>query len=85
MATILAQADLFVANGLFLEEPTIQLAESNLPEGSRTLLLAEKTITRDEWVFDFSFPESDGHPNPHLWTAPHLAVKYAELINAGTR
>lgn len=82
VATILGQADLFVANGLFLEEPTIQLAESNLPEGARTLLLAEKTITRDEWVFDFSFPESDGHPNPHLWTAPHLAVKYAELIKA---
>lgn len=80
VATILGQADLFVANGLFLEEPTIQLAQSNLPEGARTLLLAEKTITRDEWVFDFSFPESDGHPNPHLWTAPHLAVKYAELI-----
>ena len=82
VATILGQADLFVANGLFLEEPTIQLAKSNLPEGARTLLLAEKTITRDEWVFDFSFPESDGHPNPHLWTAPHLAIKYAELIKA---
>ena len=81
VATILARTDLFVANGLFLEEPTIQLAESNLPDGATTILLAEKTITRDEWVFDFSFPEADGHPNPHLWTAPHLAIKYAELIN----
>ena len=24
----------------------------------------------------------DGHPNPHLWTSPDLAVKYAELIRA---
>ena len=80
VASLLAETDLFVANGLFLEEPTIQLAEANLKPGARTLLLAEQTVSREEWVFDFSFPEADGHPNPHLWTAPHLALKYAELI-----
>ena len=31
-------------------------------------------------MFDFSFPEEDGNPNPHLWTAPHLAVEYAEIV-----
>ncbi len=80
VAAALVDADLFVANGLFLEQPTIRLAEANLGTDARTLLLAEKTVTREEWVFDFSFPEGDGHPNPHLWTAPHLALKYAELI-----
>jgi ABC-type Zn uptake system ZnuABC Zn-binding protein ZnuA len=76
----MSEADLVVANGLFLEEPTLELARANKKPGSVILTLGNKAITREEWVFDFSFPESDGHPNPHLWTAPHLALKYAELI-----
>lgn len=76
----LAQAELFVANGLFLEQPAIELAEANLPSGAQILTLAERTITRDEWVFDFSFPESDGRPNPHLWTDPMLAREYARHV-----
>ena len=80
VAAVLIKTDLFVANGLFLEEPTIRLAEANLKEDARMLLLAEKAVSPEEWVFDFSFPESDGHPNPHLWTAPYLALKYAEFI-----
>ena len=31
-------------------------------------------------MYDFSFPESDQNPNPHLWTSPPLALRYAELI-----
>ena len=81
VALSLAEADLFIANGLFLEEPTIELAEANLPEGAVILTVADKSITREEWVFDFSFPESEGHPNPHLWTAPLMAKKYAQLIH----
>jgi ABC-type Zn uptake system ZnuABC Zn-binding protein ZnuA len=79
-ATVLSRADLIVANGLFLEEPTIEMARANQKAGSVILLLGERAVSKDEWVFDFSFPESDGHPNPHLWTAPHLALRYAELI-----
>ncbi len=80
VAVILAESDLFIANGLFLEEPTINMAEANRKAGAVHLILGPKTVTKDEWVFDFSFPEEDGHPNPHLWTAPHLALKYAEFI-----
>jgi ABC-type Zn uptake system ZnuABC Zn-binding protein ZnuA len=80
LATTVSEADLFIANGLFLEEPSIELARANKKPGAVILTLGDKAITREEWVFDFSFPESDGHPNPHLWTAPHLALKYAELI-----
>ena len=80
VAAILTDADLFIANGLFLEEPTIRMAEVNLKEGAVHLILGPRTITEDEWVFDFSFPQEDGHPNPHLWTDPHLALKYAEHI-----
>ncbi len=80
VAVILAETDLFIANGLFLEEPTIKMAEANRKAGAVHLILGPKTVTEDEWVFDFSFPEEDGHPNPHLWTAPNLALKYAEFI-----
>ena len=80
VATILAETDLFIANGLFLEEPTIEMAEANRKEGAVHLILGPMTVTEDEWVYDFSFPEEDGHPNPHLWTAPHLGLKYAEFI-----
>ncbi|MDE2861041.1 MAG: metal ABC transporter substrate-binding protein [Chloroflexota bacterium] len=80
VAITLTEADLFIANGLFLEEPTIEMAEANLKDGAVILTLADKAISEDEWVFDFSFPASDGHPNPHLWTSPPLALRYAELI-----
>ena len=80
VAVTLTEADLFIANGLFLEEPTIEMAEANLKDGAVILTLADKAITEDEWVFDFSFPAEDGHPNPHLWTSPPLALRYAELI-----
>ena len=82
VATLVAEADLIVLNGLFLEEPSLQLARANKKPDAVILTLADKAVTQDEWVFDFSFPESDGHPNPHLWTSPDLAVKYAELIRA---
>ena len=80
IAKLLADADLIVANGLFLEEPTIEMARANKKPGAVILTLGDKAISTDEWVYDFSFPESEGHPNPHLWTAPHLALRYAELI-----
>ncbi len=80
VAATLAASDLIVANGLFLEEPTIQMAESNMKEGAVVLLLGPRAISENDWVFDFAFPETDGHPNPHLWTAPDLGVSYASII-----
>ena len=80
IASVLAQADLIVLNGLFLEEPTLAMAQANKQDTATLLLLGDKAITKNEWVFDFSFPESNGHPNPHLWTDPLMGLKYAELI-----
>lgn len=82
VATVLAEADLIVLNGLFLEEPSLEMARANKNPDAVILTLADKVITRDQWVFDFSFPEGDGHPNPHLWTSPDLAIKYADLVRA---
>ena len=76
----LAEADLVVVNGLALEGMTIELAQANLKPGARILELGGGTITRDQWVFDFSFPEEYGDPNPHVWMNPLYAARYAELV-----
>jgi ABC-type Zn uptake system ZnuABC Zn-binding protein ZnuA len=76
----LAGADLIVVNALALEGTTIELAQANLKPGAKILELGPNTITRDQWVFDFSFPEEHGDPNPHVWMNPLYALRYAELI-----
>jgi ABC-type Zn uptake system ZnuABC Zn-binding protein ZnuA len=78
-AQILSQADLVIVNGLHLETPTIELAEANLKEGAEIFSLGEQTISEVEYAFDFSFPEEDGNPNPHLWMNVAYAIKFAEL------
>ena len=82
LAKLMTDADLIIANGLFLEEPTLQLAEANKRDDTPILLLGDQAISREQWQFDFSFPESQGHPNPHLWPDPTLGLKYAELAQA---
>lgn len=79
-ARTLSTADLFFANGLNLELPSIRLAEKNLPEGAEIVELAAATIGPDEEIYDFSFPTEGGDPNPHLWTNPLYAKRYAEVI-----
>ena len=79
VAKTLLAADLIIANGLFLEEPTIRMAESVKRDGVPILLLGDATLAPEDWAFDFSYPESSGHPNPHLWPEPFLALRYAEL------
>ena len=79
VAATLAEADLIFLNGLFLEEPTLEMAQANLKSGASIVSLGEQTVSREEWKFDFSFPEAGGHPNPHLWPDPILALRYAEI------
>ena len=81
MAKLISQADLIILNGLFLEQPTLALAESNKKEEAVILSLGEKTVSPEEWQFDLSFPETAGHPNPHLWPDPNLGLSYAELVH----
>jgi ABC-type Zn uptake system ZnuABC Zn-binding protein ZnuA len=81
-AVILTKADLVIANGLDLEDPTIALAEANLKDGAEIYTLGNNTITEAEYAYDFSFPQEDGHPNPHLWPNVPFAMKYAELVAA---
>ena len=76
----LEKADIIIINGLNLELPTLELAEANVSDDTPIVLLGNLAVSPEEYVFDFSFPEEDGNPNPHLWTAPHLAAEYAEIV-----
>jgi ABC-type Zn uptake system ZnuABC Zn-binding protein ZnuA len=80
VAELLATADVLYLNGLQLEEPTRELAEANVGDDADIVELGPLTIAEGEYVFDFSFPEDGGLPNPHLWTNPPMALRYAELV-----
>ena len=80
VAERLAAADVIFLNGLQLEEPTRELAEENRGGDARIVELGNRTISADRYVYDFSFPKSEGRPNPHLWTNPPMARRYAEIV-----
>jgi ABC-type Zn uptake system ZnuABC Zn-binding protein ZnuA len=80
VAELLSDADVVFVNGLQLEEPTRDLAEDHLRAGAEIVDLGAHAIARDEWIYDESFPKADGKPNPHLWTDPLLAQRYAEQV-----
>jgi ABC-type Zn uptake system ZnuABC Zn-binding protein ZnuA len=78
---ILASADLLIVNGLDLEIPTLNLARANMKPDAAILRLGDKTITENEYIYDFSFPKDHGHPNPHLWLNPEHAMRYSMLVS----
>ena len=75
-----AKADLIIVNGLHLETPTMTLVEANKKKTAVVVQLADETIKRKDWVFDFSFPADKGDPNPHLWLNVSHTMKYAEIV-----
>jgi ABC-type Zn uptake system ZnuABC Zn-binding protein ZnuA len=80
VAELLSRADVVYLNGLGLEEPTRRLAEENRKRGAAIVELGPRTIPPDRYIYDFSFPRAEGRPNPHLWTDPTLARRYAEIV-----
>jgi len=79
-SAVLSEADVVFINGLQLEEPTKDLAEETAKDGSEIVEIGTLVLPESEYIYDFSFPEEDGKPNPHLWTDPTWAIKYAEVI-----
>jgi len=75
-----SEADLVIINGLHLETPFERVIESAGRPDLQVLKLADNTIGRDQWIFDFSFPEEGGDPNPHLWLNVAYAMNYATLV-----
>jgi ABC-type Zn uptake system ZnuABC Zn-binding protein ZnuA len=79
-AQTLAKADLIIVNGLHLEQPTLDMAEASKSAAAVIRQLGDSTIGPGDWLFDFSFPESAGDPNPHLWMDVRYAIRYADLM-----
>jgi ABC-type Zn uptake system ZnuABC Zn-binding protein ZnuA len=79
-AEVMTTADVVFINGLQLEEPTKELAQTNVADGVQIIELGDETIDPDQYKYDFSFPEDGGKPNPHLWTDPTLVKVYADII-----
>jgi ABC-type Zn uptake system ZnuABC Zn-binding protein ZnuA len=79
-AVLLSRADIVLINGLKLEDPTAELAKSNLKDGAKIIEIGTNALPESEWIYDFSFPKEEGKPNPHLWTDPKYAVIYAQEI-----
>ena len=82
VSKILSKADVVFVNGLKLEDPTFELAQSNNKDGALIVQVGTQTLPESQYIYDFSFPKSDGKPNPHLWTDPLFAIKYADVITA---
>lgn len=79
----LAQAQVIFLNGLQLEALILDLvvygASGQMP-AQEWVLLGDQVLDQREWIFDFSFPQSGGAPNPHLWMDPTLVMAYVEII-----
>ena len=75
-------ADLVIINGLNLEVSFERIVNAVREDRQsiQLLKLADNTISREQWIFDFSFPEEKGDPNPHLWLNVVYAIRYVELI-----
>jgi ABC-type Zn uptake system ZnuABC Zn-binding protein ZnuA len=80
VAELLSRLDVLYVNGLKLEEPTKDLAEENMKKGAAIVQLGTRSIPPSRYAYDFSFPRSAGRPNPHLWTDPRYALKYAAVV-----
>ncbi len=79
-AAVLSEADLVFINGLKLEEPTRALAEAAMSEDAVLVEIGTEVLPESEYIYDFSFPEEEGKPNPHLWTDPTWAIRYAAVV-----
>ena len=80
VAALLSDADVVFINGLKLEDPTLAMAEANMADGAELVELGTVALPEEDYIFDFSFPEEHGKPNPHLWTDPTYAIVYADIV-----
>ncbi|HEY1247822.1 MAG TPA: metal ABC transporter substrate-binding protein [Nitrososphaera sp.] len=74
-----SDVDLVIINGLHLETPFEKVIAAAGRPDLQVLKLADNTISRNQWIFDFSFPKEGGDPNPHLWLNVAYAMNYAKL------
>ncbi len=77
----LNKADLVIINGLFLEDNIEKAVNETLKKNPniQLLKLGDNTVNSTDWIFDFSFPKEQGHPNPHLWLNVAYAMQFVNL------
>jgi len=77
----IGNADIIVIDGLNLEKSIENIAKNIITKNPKIQLvkLADNTVTKDDWIFDFSFPKEKGDPNPHLWLNVEYAMKFANI------
>jgi ABC-type Zn uptake system ZnuABC Zn-binding protein ZnuA len=80
-AVKIQNADLVIINGLHLESGVEKVSNASRAHNpnQQILKLADNTINRYQWIYDFSFPKEKGDPNPHLWLNVANAINYANL------
>ncbi|HEX5366827.1 MAG TPA: metal ABC transporter substrate-binding protein [Acidimicrobiales bacterium] len=78
-AEVLAGADVVFANGLHLEDSTRDLIHDGSAD-AELVELGDATLSPRDYIYDDAFPREGGRPNPHLWTAPLLADRYAAVV-----
>lgn len=75
-------ADLIIIDGLNLEANIQKISENAISKNLNNiqlLKLGDNTISKGDWIFDFSFPKDKGDPNPHLWLNVEYALQFANL------
>lgn len=72
-------ADVVFVNGLGLEDPTLELV-SNVAPDAVVCEIGTAVLPKSNWVYDFSFPEEGGKPNPHIWTNPPMVLNMITTI-----
>ena len=78
-AAVVEKADVVFVNGLGLEDPTIDLVANVAPDAT-VCEISTAILPKNNWVFDFSFPEEGGKPNPHVWTNPPMVLNMITVI-----
>lgn len=78
-AAIVEKADVVFVNGLGLEDPTLELVANVAPEAT-VCEIGTAVLPKSSWIFDFSFPEEGGKPNPHIWTNPPMVLNMITVI-----
>jgi ABC-type Zn uptake system ZnuABC Zn-binding protein ZnuA len=78
-ASVVEKADVVFVNGLGLEDPTIDLV-SNVAPDTTVCEIGTAVLAKGSWLFDSSFPEEGGKPNPHIWTSPPLVLNMITVI-----
>ena len=76
----LAEADVLFLNGLHLEDSLLAQARAAMSENAPIVALGDIVVEPKDHAFDFSFPQSEGDPNPHVWMDPTIVRRWSEVV-----